>query len=116
MVKWIGRFSLFWQRSRDAWMDNLPMYSMSEEQRQSQYLADVNQENVDFQRRNADILDLGALETRDRWNATQVSIHEQLFPFSDNLTTLMFIVASDLSESQRETYQFPFSPGNECPC
>ena len=31
-----------------------------------------------------------------------VAAHERLFPFSDNLTTLMFIVASDLSEAQRE--------------
>ena len=52
-------------------------------------------------KRNADILDPGAPETRDRWNATQVSIHEQLFPLSDNLTTLMCIDASDLSEAQR---------------
>ena len=116
MVKWIGKFSLLLKRVRHAWMDTLPLSAMSEDQRLNKCLADVNQENVDFQRRNADILDLGAPETRDRWNATQVSIHEQLFPFSDNLTTLMFIVASDLSESQRETYQFPFSPGNECPC
>ena len=32
----------------------------------------------------------------------QVTSHEWLFPFSDNLATLMFIVASDLSEAQRE--------------
>ena len=30
--------------------------------------------------------------------------HESLFSFSDNLTTLVFIVASDLSEAQRETH------------
>ena len=39
MVKWIGRFALSLKRLRDACMDNLPMSSMSEEQRQSQYLA-----------------------------------------------------------------------------
>ena len=32
----------------------------------------------------------------------QVTTHERLFPISDNLATLMFIVASDLSEAQRE--------------
>ena len=102
MVKWIGKFSMLLKRLRDAWMDMLPMSAMSETQRRNQYLADVNQENEDRQKRNADILDPDAPETRDRWNATQVSIHEQLFPFSDNLTTLMFIVASDLSKAQRE--------------
>ena len=45
MVKWIERFALSLRRLRDAWMDNLPMSSMSEEQRQRQNLADVNQEN-----------------------------------------------------------------------
>ena len=46
MVKWIGRISLSLQRLRDAWMDNLPMSSKSEEQRQGQHLVDVAQENA----------------------------------------------------------------------
>ena len=29
----------------------------------------------------------------------EVATHERLFPFSDNLTTLVFIVASELSEA-----------------
>ena len=52
---------------------------------------------------------------RDAWmdmlpmssTSEQVTTHERLFPFSHNLTTLMFIVASDLSEAQRERL-FPF--------
>ena len=36
------------------------------------------------------------------WKAAQVAAHERLFLFSDNLTTFMFIIASDLSENQRE--------------
>ena len=68
----------------------LPMSALSEEQRFNQYLADVAQE------------DPSAPATRERWNAAQVSNHESLFSFSDNLTTLMFIVASDLSEAQSE--------------
>ena len=83
-------------------MAMLPMSTMSEERRQNQYLADVARKNEGGQRRNADILDPNARETRDRWNATQVTTHERSFPFSDNLTTLMFIVASNLSEAQRE--------------
>ena len=102
MVKWIGKFSLLLKRLKDSWMDMLPMCTLSEEQRQNQHFAEVAQENADRQRRSAEILDLNAQETRDRWNATQVSNHERHFPFSDNLTTLMFIVASDLSEAQRE--------------
>ena len=89
---------------------------MSEERRQNQYLADVTQENVDRQTRSVDLLDPNSQATRDKWNATQVSNHEKLFPFSDNLTTLMFIVVSDLSEVQRESERdspVP-SPWNEC--
>ena len=88
--------------------------AMSEERRRNQYLADVTQESEERQRRNVGTLDPDAQETRDRWNATQVTTHERSFPFSDNLTTLMFIVASDLSEAQRETHKFPCSQGNEC--
>ena len=83
-------------------MDMLPMSAMSETRRQNQCLDDVNRENGERRRRNEEILDTDAPETRDRWNATQVTTHERLFPFSDNLTTLMFPVASDLIEAQTE--------------
>ena len=76
----------------------------------------MTQENGERQRRNADVLDPTAPETRENWYATQVNNHERLFPFSDNLTTLMFIVVRALSEAQRETYKFPFSTGTECHC
>ena len=102
MVKWIGKFSLLLKRLRDAWMDMLRLSTVSEELRQNQYLADVTQEKVERQTRNAYVLDPNAPETRDNGYATQVSNHESLFPFGDNLTTLMFIVAGDLSGGQRE--------------
>ena len=100
MVKWIGNFSLILKRLKDSWMDMLPMSTLSKEQRQNQYLADVAQVNADRQTRNVELLTPQA--TRDRWNATQVSNCERLLPFSDDMTTLMFIVASDLSTAQRE--------------
>ena len=63
---------------------------------------------------------------RDPWmdmlpmssTSEQVTTHERLFPFSDNLTTLMFIVASDLSDAQREraTHYIHVSSGSECHC
>ena len=49
MVKLIGKLSLLLKRLRDAWMDMIPLSTMSEEQRQNQYLADVAQENADRQ-------------------------------------------------------------------
>ena len=102
MVNWTGKFSLLFKRLKDSSLDMLPMSTLSEEQRQNQYLADVARKNADRQTRRVELLDPNSQATRDRWNATQVSNHERLFPFSDNLTTLMFTVASDLNEAQRE--------------
>ena len=109
MVKWIGRFSLSLQRLRDAWMDNLPMSALSKEQRRIEYLADVAQENAEILPRGETVLDPNTRENRERWDTAQMKNQEGLFPFSDNLITLMFLVASDLTEAQRETYKFPFS-------
>ena len=111
MVKWIGKFSLLLKRLKDAWMDMLPMSSMNETRRQTQYQADEERENEDRRSRNHELLDPEAPGTRQGWNATQVTTHEALFPFSDNLTTLMLIVASDLSEAQRETLTSSLSFG-----
>ena len=55
-------------------------------------------------------------ETRDHWYDILVANHERLFPININLTTVMFLVVSDLREAQKETHKFPFSPGNECHC
>ena len=80
-------------------MDNLPMCALSEGQRRIQYLADVGQENAGISTRGEAV----------RWNTAQMNNHEGLFPFRDNSITFVFIVASDLTEAQRETYKFPFS-------
>ena len=49
MVNWIGKFSLLFKRLKDSSMDMVPMSTLSEEQRQNQYLADVTQKNADRQ-------------------------------------------------------------------
>ena len=86
-------------------MDMLPMTNMNDARRQGQCQADGAREHEGRQRRNEDILNLDLPETREGWNATQMANHEELFPISDNLSTLMFTVASDLSEPP---YEFPF--------
>ena len=50
MVKWIGRFTLLLKRLKNAWMDILPVFAMSQEQADTQYRADVYRENVERQR------------------------------------------------------------------
>ena len=60
-------------------MDMLPLSTMSEERRQNQCLADVTHDDVERQRRSAEVLDANLPETRDKWYATLVSNHERLF-------------------------------------
>ena len=112
MVKRIGRFSLSLQRLRDAWMANLPMSALSEEHRRMLYLADVAQEN-ERTTRGETALDPNTPQNREWWNTAQVSDHEGFFPYSDNLITLMFIVASDFDRSAERDLQVPLPRGIE---
>ena len=62
----------------------------------------VARENIERQERGEEDLCYKDQETRDQRHATHVTNHERFFSFSDNLTTLMFTVASDLSDARRE--------------
>ena len=55
MVKWIGKFSVLLKRLKDSWMDILSISTLSEEQRQKQYLADVAEEDADRQTRSVEL-------------------------------------------------------------
>ena len=104
MVKWIGQFSLLLKRSKDFWMDMLPMSAMTEEQRTKPVSCRRGSRNVERLARGETALDPNTPENRERWNTAQVNNHESLFSFSDNLTTLMFIVPIVLSGALRETH------------
>ena len=67
-----------------------------------QYLADVAQENAERLTRSETAFDPNTPENRERCNTAQMNNHERLFAFSDNLITLMFDVACDLTDAQRE--------------
>ena len=88
----------------------LPTNTVSEIRRQNQTHADVARENEERRCRSPELLNPDLPETGEEWNATQVAAHERLFPSSDNLTTLMFTVACDLSEAQRERLTSSLSP------
>ena len=90
------------KRLKDSWMDLLPLSAMTQEQRESQYPADMTQLNAERRCRNEDALDPSQQVTRDKWYASNVTTHGSQFPFNDNLTTLMLIVASDLNDAHRE--------------
>ena len=77
----------------------------------------MTQLNADRRSRNEEPVDPSPQGTRENWYATHVTAHERLLPFNDNLTTVMFIVASDLNEAQRGRLTSSlFSPGNKCHC
>ena len=107
MVKWIEKMSLLLKRLKDSWMDMLQMtdrylLQRRETRRQNQFHADMARGSEEKFTRSQELLSPDLLETSEEWNATQVAAHERLFPFSDNLTTLMFTGANDLGENQRE--------------
>ena len=53
MVDWIGKFSLLLKRLNDSWMDLLPLSAMNQQQRESQYQADVT--HLSGERRNRNL-------------------------------------------------------------
>ena len=116
MIDWIGKFSLLLKRVKDSWIDLFPLSAMTEQQRESKYQANMTRTNAERRGRSEAAVDSSQQATRDQWHGAQGTNHERPFPFSDNLTTWMYIVVSDLNEAQRETHKFLFSPVNECHC
>ena len=102
MVDWIGKFFFLLKRLKDSWMDLSPLSALTQQQRKSQSQADMTQLNAERRSRSEADLDPSQQGTGDNWYATHVTSHGSLFPFNDNLTTFMFIVASDLNDAQRE--------------
>ena len=103
MVNLIGMFALLLKRFKIAWMERLPISAKSQEQRETQCCADVDQLDEGRRGRGLIALDPTSEATRDHWHTTQVANHGRLFPICDNLTTLVFSVAGDLNEAQRES-------------
>ena len=107
MVNWIEKMSLLLKRLKDSWMDMSPTtdrYHLHrrETRRQNQFHADMTAE---VKKNEAEVRNFclriywkqekGGMP--HRWSPTK-----GFFPFSENLTTLMFIGANDLGENQRE--------------
>ena len=83
-------------------LDGLVTIGSPDSATKSQYKADMTQVNAERHSRNEAALVPSQQRTRDNWYVTHVATHGSPFPFNDHLTTLTLIVASDLSESQRE--------------
>ena len=101
MVDWTGKFDLLLKRVKDSWMDMLPLSSMTEQQREP---IPARHKSIKCRQtgRNQATLDPNVQKTTDNWYVTHVASHASLFLFSDNLTTLLFIVGKDPDEARRE--------------
>ena len=64
MVNWIGKFDFLLKRAKDSWMDMLPLSSMTEQQRQTKYQADMARLNAERQSRSEAVLDLNQPATK----------------------------------------------------
>ena len=91
--RWIAKYSLMKKRLNDAWMD-LNVVVTRETPGVDEQLATLRTAmGTDYPSTPEDQLK----ELNDRQRAA----HAKKFPFSDNLSTLIFIVASQLHEQQR---------------
>ena len=107
--RWSSGFkkTLLLNRWKDSWTDMLPstdryLLRKSETRRQNQFHADMARGSEDRRSRSQELLNPDFPETSEEWNA-------------NNLTTLMFIVASDLSENlKRSTDELSFYSTDGC--
>ena len=97
-VKWIGKFTVVQKRVMEAWMDLLPQTT-----RQSpEYLEDVRHQNEINRVSGVNMLDSDAVVVYNAWLQRRHQRHQDRIPLGENLWALVFLVVSDLTETQRE--------------
>jgi hypothetical protein len=96
LIEWIVRFETTLRKLREAWMDLMPLKRPDD----PYYLADVAAHNQTAGIQNqADPQDPAVFEA---WRQRETRRHAMLFPVTDRMVTLLFIVNANLSEEQRE--------------
>lgn len=104
-VRWIGKFTVTRKRGADAWMDLLPDAALTDPM-YIQCFQFVNQQRA---QQDLEPFEPNAEAPFNEWRDTRRRTHEGQFPLGDNLFTLIFIVLSDLTETQRERLQSTMS-------
>ena len=99
MTRWIGRFIITRKRLADAWMDLFPDYTNQDPQFRADLQANIAAQQAPGQNPAIDPDDPAVFEA---WLVNQRRRHQNAFALNDHLMTMMFTVAADLSESQRE--------------
>ena len=104
-VHWIGRFEIAQKRLLAAWLDLLDLSDLPEvgtaefiaaltdEQRLRYNALQTDEERSTFQ-----------LTLREQTIQNRRNQHQQNFPLSDNLLSMIFLVQADLNEQQRERF------------
>ena len=104
-MHWIGRFEIVQKRLLASWLDLLDLSNLPEVGT-AEFMAAL----TDEQR-----LQYNALQNDEERNTFQVTLreqtiinrrnqHQQNFPLSDNLLSMIFLVQADLNEQQRERF------------
>ena len=105
-VHWIGRFVIAQKRRLASWLDLLDLSDLPEAGSAEFFLAAL----TDEQR-----LQYNQLQTDEERSTYQTTLrehtvtnrrnqHQQNFPLSDNLLSMIFLVQADLNEQQRERF------------
>ena len=99
-VKWIGKFTVMKKRLLECWMDLMPEHT----KQSPNYIADVARQSAENLQKNPPeaVLDPDDDAVFDEWKTRIRQKHAAAFPLGENLISWVFIVASDLTEPQRE--------------
>ena len=100
-VHWIGRFEIAQKRLLASWSNLLDLSDLPEVGSQAFMAALTDEQRVHFQQLATDEERINYQTTlREQTTTNRKAQHQQEFPLSDNLMSLIFFVQSDLNEQQ----------------
>ena len=99
-LTWIAEFEIVLQRLRNSWMDPLPEVALEDDNQE--FLAALGRDPTFASLREPAEQAAYAATHSPQWNQERTDAHRKSFPLNDNLLSLLFLVQSDLNETQRE--------------
>jgi len=100
-VHWIGRFEIAQKRLLASWSDLLDLSDLPAIGSQAFIAAFSDEQRLHYQQLTADEDRLNYQTTlREQAITNRKAQHQNEFPLSDNLMSLIFLVQSDLNEQQ----------------
>jgi hypothetical protein len=104
-VHWIGRFEIAQKRLLASWSHLLDLSHLPEIGSQAFIAAFSDEQRLHYQQLTTDEDRLNyQTALREQTITNRKAQHQNEFPSSDNLMSLIFLVQSDLNEQQRERF------------